>query len=186
MCAPPKGRGFRRFPPNHQVGGSGRTRESAATQRGPPKRISRDGNELAMRFGRTECVPTSACAHTARELFRIARAKRGRAMRKARGRICGERSERRGYEMGMGRGMWDRPRLFPKKKASPGFRRGLSDGANKWIRTTDQRITNALLYQLSYVGRKVIGILRHNFRTVNRNLGNSPRFCYLTWIPAAI
>ena len=47
---------------------------------------------------------TSACAHTARALFRIARAQRGRAMRKARGRIRGERSELRGYEIGMG---WD-------------------------------------------------------------------------------
>ena len=72
-----------------------------------------------MLFGRTECVPTSACASTAHALFRIARALRGRAMRKARGRICGERSELRGYEMGMGmntglaREM--RCRLFPAR-----------------------------------------------------------------------
>ena len=72
-------------------------RDSAATQRGPPRRIVRVENELGMRFGRTECVPPPACVHTARTLFRIARALRGRAMRKARGRIRGERSELRGY-----------------------------------------------------------------------------------------
>ena len=33
--------------------------------------------------------------------------------------------------------------------SSDGFEK---DGASKWTRTTDPRITNALLYQLSYTG----------------------------------
>ena len=52
--------------------------------------------------------------------------------------------------------------------------RWLADGAGEWIRTTDLRITNALLYQLSYTGNNALACRlqpNHNIHARNALAG---------------